>query len=51
MKARESRGEYVWQVPYLPLDPHDLGREYKEIIRINSQSGKGGAAYIMESEE
>ena len=50
MKARESRGEYVWQVPYLPLDPHDLGREYKEIIRINSQSGKGGAAYIMESE-
>ncbi len=50
MKAREARGEYVWQVPYLPLDPHDLGREYKEIIRINSQSGKGGAAYIMESE-
>ena len=50
MKVRESRGEYVWQVPYLPLDPHDLGREYKEIIRINSQSGKGGAAYIMESE-
>jgi 2-isopropylmalate synthase len=50
MKAREARGEYVWQVPYLPLDPHDLGREYTEIIRINSQSGKGGAAYIMESE-
>ena len=50
MKAREARGEYAWQVPYLPLDPHDLGREYKEIIRINSQSGKGGAAYIMESE-
>ncbi|MCI6737700.1 MAG: 2-isopropylmalate synthase, partial [Intestinibacter sp.] len=50
MKAREERHEYIWQVPYLPLDPHDLGREYKEIIRINSQSGKGGAAYIMESE-
>ncbi|MDY2738176.1 2-isopropylmalate synthase [Intestinibacter sp.] len=50
MKAREARNEYIWQVPYLPLDPHDLGREYTEIIRINSQSGKGGAAYIMESE-
>jgi len=38
-----------WEVPYLPIDPHDVGREYEEIIRINSQSGKGGAAFILES--
>ena len=37
-----------WDIPYLPIDPHDIGREYKDIIRINSQSGKGGAAYILE---
>lgn len=37
-----------WEVPYLPIDPADVGREYEEIIRINSQSGKGGVAYIME---
>ena len=40
----------LWQVPYLPVDPSDLGRSYKAIIRINSQSGKGGVAYILESE-
>jgi 2-isopropylmalate synthase len=39
-----------WDVPYLPVDPKDLGREYEAIIRINSQSGKGGVAYILESE-
>jgi len=39
-----------WEVPYLPIDPSDLGREYEPIIRINSQSGKGGVAYIMETE-
>ncbi len=39
-----------WQVPYLPIDPDDIGRTYKAIIRINSQSGKGGVAYIMEVE-
>jgi len=39
-----------WEVPYLPIDPHDVGKDYEEIIRINSQSGKGGAAYIMESD-
>lgn len=50
MKARDERKEYEWKVPYLPIDPHDLGREYTEIIRINSQSGKGGAIYIMENE-
>lgn len=50
MKARDERAKYEWAVPYLPIDPHDLGREYTEIIRINSQSGKGGAIYIMENE-
>lgn len=40
--------EPIWDVPYLPIDPHDLGREYEEIIRVNSQSGKGGAAWILE---
>ena len=50
MKSREERKEYEWEVPYLPIDPHDLGREYTEIIRINSQSGKGGAIYILENE-
>ena len=50
MIEREKRGNYEWEVPYLPIDPHDLGREYTEIIRINSQSGKGGAIYIMENE-
>ncbi len=39
----------TWQVPYLPIDPADVGREYEPIIRINSQSGKGGAAYVMSS--
>ncbi|EDY82011.1 2-isopropylmalate synthase [Verrucomicrobiia bacterium DG1235] len=40
----------LWQVPYLTIDPKDLGRNYRAIIRINSQSGKGGVAYIMEKE-
>ncbi len=40
--------EILWDVTYLPLDPHDIGREYEEIIRVNSQSGKGGAAWILE---
>jgi 2-isopropylmalate synthase len=38
-----------WEVPYLPIDPADVGRKYEGIIRINSQSGKGGAAYVLES--
>ncbi|WP_234124609.1 2-isopropylmalate synthase [Clostridium hydrogenum] len=46
---KEENNPY-WEVPYIPVDPHDLGREYEEIIRINSQSGKGGTAYIMESD-
>ena len=40
----------LWEVPYLPIDPADVGREYEPIIRINSQSGKGGTAYILSSE-
>ena len=49
MDARSKLDESaVWDIPYLPIDPHDIGREYKDIIRINSQSGKGGAAFILE---
>ncbi len=44
---KESGGE-LWEVPYLPIDPADVGRQYEPIIRINSQSGKGGAAFIMQ---
>ncbi|WP_041710978.1 2-isopropylmalate synthase [Clostridium pasteurianum] len=50
LKALEEENNSYWEVPYLAIDPHDLGREYEEIIRINSQSGKGGTAYIMESD-
>src|SRR5699024_1211642 len=39
-----------WEVPYLPIDPEDLGRTYEAVIRVNSQSGKGGVSYILESE-
>ena len=41
----------TWQVAYLPIDPRDLGRNYQEVIRINSQSGKGGVAYVLEQEQ
>ncbi len=41
---------YPWAVPYLPIDPHDVGRTYEAVIRVNSQSGKGGVAYLMKSE-
>ncbi len=47
--VREEKPKY-WDVPYLPIDPSDLGRQYEAIIRINSQSGKGGVAFIMENE-
>jgi len=40
----------TWEVAYLPIDPRDLGRNYQEVIRINSQSGKGGVAYVLEQE-
>jgi 2-isopropylmalate synthase len=42
--------DFTWGVPYLPVDPKDLGRTYEAVIRVNSQSGKGGVAYIMKSE-
>ena len=42
--------EIPWEAPYLPIDPHDVGRTYEAVIRVNSQSGKGGMAYIMKSE-
>ena len=42
--------EFLWGVPYLPIDPKDLGRTYEAVIRVNSQSGKGGVAYIMKTE-
>ena len=45
---RERNGDY-WEVPYLPIDPGDLGREYEPIVRINSQSGKGGVAFVMDT--
>lgn len=48
MKKYEERGSKLWQVPYLPVDPSDLGREYEPLVRINSQSGKGGVAFVME---
>ncbi|MCC7325300.1 MAG: 2-isopropylmalate synthase [Burkholderiales bacterium] len=43
-----ERGNAVWDVPYLPIDPADLGRSYEAVIRVNSQSGKGGIAYLLE---
>ncbi len=46
----ERGGREHWDVPYLSIDPRDLGREYREVIRVNSQSGKGGVAYLLESE-
>jgi len=49
--ATRVDGEYaLWEVPYLPIDPAHLGRSYEAVIRVNSQSGKGGVAYIMEAE-
>src|SRR5437588_1089315 len=46
----KANGRQHWDVPYLTLDPTDLGREYREVIRVNSQSGKGGVAYLLETE-
>lgn len=45
---RKAQKEPFWEVPYLPIDPEDVGRSYESIIRINSQSGKGGVAYVLE---
>ncbi len=46
-QALKERGSEIWQVPYLPIDPADIGREYEPVVRINSQSGKGGVAFVM----
>jgi 2-isopropylmalate synthase len=43
-------GEHIWGVPYLPIDPKDVGRSYEAVIRVNSQSGKGGVAYVLKND-
>lgn len=50
LKYQKKHNLKEWEIPYLPIDPSDLGRTYEGIIRINSQSGKGGIAYVLESE-
>ncbi|MBL0022278.1 MAG: 2-isopropylmalate synthase [Sphingomonadales bacterium] len=48
--AQAKRNDELWQVPYLPIDPADLGRSYEAVIRVNSQSGKGGVAWVLEQD-
>ena len=50
MKALKKANKELWEVPYLPIDPADVGRSYEAIIRINSQSGKGGIAYVLQAD-
>jgi 2-isopropylmalate synthase len=50
LAARQRDPGALWEVPYLPIDPDDVGRRYEPVIRINSQSGKGGIAYVMEQD-
>jgi 2-isopropylmalate synthase len=49
-EALEKRNDELWEVPYLPIDPKDLGRTYEAVIRVNSQSGKGGVAYLLKTD-
>ncbi len=49
--AQERRNDALWEVPYLPIDPKDLGRDYEAVIRVNSQSGKGGVAWVLEQDK
>ena len=49
--AQEQRNDQLWRVPYLPIDPADLGRSYEAVIRVNSQSGKGGFAWVLEKDQ
>jgi 2-isopropylmalate synthase len=49
--ARERQNDEKWEVPYLPIDPADLGRSYEAVIRVNSQSGKGGVAWVLEQDK
>jgi 2-isopropylmalate synthase len=48
--ALKKRNDELWEVPYLPIDPKDLGRSYEAVIRVNSQSGKGGIAYLLQTD-
>ncbi|WP_163576952.1 2-isopropylmalate synthase [Halomonas faecis] len=50
MAERRANPEAMWEVPYLPIDPMDVGRSYEAVIRVNSQSGKGGVSYLLEQE-
>jgi 2-isopropylmalate synthase len=50
LEALEQRDDDLWEVPYLPIDPKDVGRTYEAVIRVNSQSGKGGTAYVMKAD-
>ncbi len=50
-QPEEAGGGPIWDVPYLPVDPADLGRTYEDVIRVNSQSGKGGVAYVLKTEQ
>ena len=49
-EALQKRNDDLWEVPYLPIDPKDLGRTYEAVIRVNSQSGKGGVAYVLKAD-
>jgi 2-isopropylmalate synthase len=49
--AQDARNDELWEVPYLPIDPKDLGRDYEAVIRVNSQSGKGGVAWVLEQDK
>ena len=49
--AMAETGQTLWEVPYLPIDPEDVGRSYEDVIRVNSQSGKGGVAYLLKTEQ
>jgi 2-isopropylmalate synthase len=49
--AQAARNDEFWEVPYLPIDPADLGRDYEAVIRVNSQSGKGGVAWVLEQDK
>jgi 2-isopropylmalate synthase len=49
--AQEARNDQIWDVPYLPIDPADLGRDYEAVIRVNSQSGKGGVAWVLQQDK
>ena len=51
LAAQETRNDELWEIPYLPLDPRDIGSDYEAVIRVNSQSGKGGVAWVLEQDQ